>query len=60
MNKVLGLQFQFIKFSFKFLLGFICPFSMATSKDQRSEREREGVISFKFDEALLATGALRM
>lgn len=31
---------------------------MATSKDQRSEREREGVISFKLDEALLAIRAL--
>lgn len=41
-------------------LCFVCPFSMVTSKHQRSDWEREGIISFKLDEALLVTGTLHM
>lgn len=39
-----GCSFSLVNFSFKLFLGFICPFSMATSKDQRSERKKKGRI----------------
>lgn len=53
-TRLQGYSFNLVKFSFKFFLGFICPFSMTTRQKQRSE-ESEGVSSLKRDEALPAS-----